>query len=74
MKVKIIQNPDKELCAMIKQGLKDNEGFCPCKVVHNPDNKCICKEFREQELGHCHCGLFIKVEEKENASKGEINR
>lgn len=24
------------------------------------DTKCMCKEFREQESGWCHCGLYYK--------------
>ena len=29
----------------------------------NEDTKCPCKEFlNSQELGECHCGLYIKVE------------
>lgn len=44
----------------IKQQVKDNDGFCPCKILKNKDTKCMCKEFREQEKGVCHCGLYIK--------------
>lgn len=38
-----------------------NGGYCPCAVVKNEDTKCICKEFREQESGLCHCGRYEKV-------------
>jgi hypothetical protein len=41
-----------------------NDGYCPCAVFKTPDTKCICKEFREQESGVCHCGRYEKVEEK----------
>lgn len=61
--VRIIQNPDKELVAEIRKGLKDNDGFCPCKIVKTVDTKCMCKEFRDMikrgETGECHCGLYI---------------
>lgn len=40
-----------------------NDGYCPCAVFKTPDTKCICKEFREQESGVCHCGRYEKVEE-----------
>ena len=61
MKIKLSDN--KELVAEIKQKLKENGGFCPCRLEQNADTKCPCKEFREQESGECHCGLFCKVEE-----------
>lgn len=51
---------NKELVEEIKAKLKENGGFCPCRLERTPDTKCMCKEFREQESGECHCGLFIK--------------
>lgn len=40
--------------------VRKNGGFCPCKVK-TQDNKCMCKEFREQEeTGLCYCGLYYK--------------
>lgn len=59
--MKIIINPDKEIVKQIQEALKDNDGYCPCKVAHTPENKCMCKDFREQEEGECHCGLYIKM-------------
>lgn len=44
----------------IEKALKENQGYCPCRIYRNPDTKCMCKEFREQEKGICHCGLFMK--------------
>lgn len=61
--MKIITNPDKEYAAEVKKRLKDNGGFCPCRLTKDKDTKCMCKEFREQESGMCHCGLYIKVGE-----------
>lgn len=62
MKIKLSDN--KELVSQIKQKLKDNQGYCPCRLTKSEDTKCPCKEFREQtELGACHCGLLCKVEE-----------
>lgn len=51
---------DKELEKKIRQAIKDNNGYCPCKIEKTPDTKCMCKEFQLQESGECHCGLFIK--------------
>lgn len=61
--MKIRQNPDKEYAADVKKRLKANGGYCPCRLIKNADTKCMCKEFREQESGMCHCGLYIKVDE-----------
>lgn len=52
---------DKELVTNIRAKLKENGGFCPCRLEQNEDTKCPCKEFREQEGGKCHCGLYIKT-------------
>lgn len=51
---------DKELVQEIREKLKANGGFCPCRIEKTPDTKCMCKEFREQESGECHCGLYVK--------------
>lgn len=52
---------DKELVTNIRAKLKENGGFCPCRLEQNEDTKCPCKEFREQGSGECHCGLYIKI-------------
>ena len=57
-------NDDKELVTEIRQKLKDNKGYCPCRLQNTPDTKCMCKEFREQEEGECHCGLYVKIKEE----------
>lgn len=44
----------------IRQALKENQNYCPCKLEKIPENKCMCKEFIEQEYGPCHCGLYVK--------------
>ena len=59
MNIKV--NPDKEIVNLIRQKLKENDGYCPCRRVKNEDTKCICKEFLAQEEGECHCGLYIKT-------------
>ena len=45
----------------ILEALKNNNGYCPCRLDKNEDTRCICKEFREQTEGICHCGLYKKV-------------
>ena len=61
MKIKLSE--DKELVKEIKKKLKENDGYCPCRLAKTEDTKCPCKEFREQtEMGECHCGLYDKVE------------
>lgn len=61
MKVKVTD--DIELVNQIRAKLKERQGLCPCKLVDAPENHCICKEFLEQGVGECHCGLYIKIEE-----------
>ena len=57
-------NEDIEYVAKVKQKLEANDGYCPCKLEKTPDTKCMCKEFREQKEGFCHCGLYIKIQDK----------
>lgn len=62
---KVRLNEDKEIVKTIKEGLKEKGGYCPCRLEKTPENKCICKEFREQiedpEFeGYCHCRLYYK--------------
>lgn len=56
---------DKELVDEINKKIKENEAkygkkYCPCSLVRNDDTVCMCKEFREQKSGACHCGKYIK--------------
>lgn len=58
--VKTVDNPVTVL--QVSTMLKNNDGYCPCRMEHSPDTKCMCKQFREQtEPGTCHCGLYEKV-------------
>ena len=43
-----------------RDSIKTNDGYCPCRLTHTPETKCMCKEFREQKSGVCHCGLYYK--------------
>ena len=58
--MKIIQNPNKDFVEQMLKALKENSNYCPCKIEKTKDTKCICKEFREQKNGWCHCGLYYK--------------
>ncbi len=60
----IKENPDKEYVKEVRKQLKENDGYCPCKLKRTPDTKCMCKDFREQNEGTCLCGLYIKVKEQ----------
>lgn len=59
---------DKEYVELMKKKVKENFGFCPCKLVKTEDTRCMCKEFKEMTEGTCHCGLYVKtiVEDKED--------
>lgn len=61
-------NEDAALVAKIKEGLKMKGGYCPCRLQRTEENKCICKEFRDQIAdpnfeGYCHCLLYYKTKE-----------
>ena len=61
MSLKISITTDKFMRESIQHALKENGGYCPCRVDRSEDTKCICKDFKEQETeGACHCGLYIK--------------
>lgn len=61
-------NENKEVVKRIREGLKAKGGYCPCRLERSEENKCICKEFREQIAdpdfeGYCHCMLYYKTKE-----------
>ena len=63
MKVKL--NENQEIVDAIKEGLERTGGYCPCRLERIEDNKCMCKEFRDQIAdpefeGYCHCMLYYK--------------
>ena len=62
--IRIITNPDTEYASEVKKKIKKNGGYCPCRLEKTPDTKCMYREFREQEIGMCHCGMYIKVKEE----------
>ena len=60
MNIRVVE--DKELVQSIRNKIKQNDGYCPCKLEKIPENRCICKEFVDMETeGTCHCGLYKKV-------------
>ena len=66
--LKITLNPDAEIVRVIQEGLKQKDGYCPCRREITPDTKCMCKEFRDQIAdpdfeGFCHCMLYYKSKE-----------
>ena len=60
--MRIKSNPDDGMRKLIATAIKDNDGYCCCKLEHKPENKCICQEFQDQDkCGFCHCGRYYKV-------------
>ena len=57
----VIKNPDEVFVRNLRKRIKNNNGYCPCKLERNPDNKCPCKDFREGR--GCDCGLYIELSE-----------
>ena len=61
--IQIKQTKDKELLEEILKQLEENGHYCPCSLTKTPDDKCMCKNFRDQverkEPGECSCGRYI---------------
>ncbi len=63
--MKVTLNPDKEIVRIIKEGLENKNGYCPCRREIKPEYKCMCDEFKAQIAdpnfeGFCHCMLYYK--------------
>lgn len=63
--MKVTLNPDAEIVKTVREGLKQTGGYCPCRRERTEENKCMCREFREQMKdpsfeGFCHCMLYYK--------------
>lgn len=52
---------DPEHVKEVTDALKANDYYCPCAVVRTPETRCMCKAFRMQKSGKCHCGLYEKL-------------
>lgn len=61
--MRIEQIKDKQQVAIIRQKIKENDGYCPCKLIKDDTTRCPCESFRNGPLGECQCGLYIKTEE-----------
>lgn len=64
-----INKEEPELVKEILEQIKNNGGYCPCKILHNTDTKCMCKEFKDILNSSepfadntCACGLY-KIKE-----------
>ena len=61
--MKIRKTDDVLLKLAIEEKLKENGGYCPCRINKDETTKCMCQEFRDQlkrkESGACHCGLYV---------------
>ena len=55
-------NQDTKKVIEVREKLRENDMYCPTKKEHIPDNLCMCKEFLEQDVGECSCGLYIKLD------------
>ena len=65
MKPNVRLNENEDVVKTVKDGLRAKGGYCPCRLEKTEDNKCICREFREQIAdpdfeGYCHCMLYYK--------------
>jgi len=61
----VVLNPDQSVVDLVRKGLKETGGYCPCKIERSEDTRCVCKEFREniadpEFSGFCHCLLYYK--------------
>ena len=55
MKLKVI-NP--EILTLVRE----NNGYCPCKLEKTDDTKCPCLDIRKAPVGtECECRLYLKV-------------
>lgn len=63
--MKIRLNDDPEVVRAVRDGLSKRGGYCPCRLERTEENKCMCREFREQIAdpefeGYCLCMLYYK--------------
>ena len=77
MKVRL--NEDKQVVDAIREGLKRTGGYCPCRLARTEENRCMCKEFKDQIAdpnfeGYCHCRLYYKEKLKNSRFTKKVNR
>ena len=60
----VVATDDQKLAAEVREALAANQGYCPSKKEHIPENICMCSKFISSPAGCvCDCGLYKKVEE-----------
>ena len=67
---------EKHLCIKLTEDgpnilkkVKENDGYCPCKLVKIPQTKCMCQDFismtkelkqkQSDKIVICHCGAYM---------------
>ena len=63
--LKIIYNDEitEEKKQQLLKAIKDNDGYCPCRLEKSAETLCVCESFKNlAEPGICLCMLFKKVE------------
>ena len=62
MELRIKANPNPEKFAEVSAAIQAEDGYCCCKLQHIPENKCVCREFYNQDTpGFCSCGKYYKT-------------
>jgi hypothetical protein len=63
--MRVVRTDDHDLAAQVIKMLRENDCYCPCKIEHLPENKCMCEDFRLNTPAgnYCHCGLYKKLED-----------
>ena len=57
-----IPNPNFVFRKEVEENIKNNDGYCLTKIDRSEDNRCMCKEFKEQNwTGICKCGQYFKI-------------
>lgn len=59
------ETENKDYAAKLYAVMEKNGGYCPCRLQHTEENRCICAEFLAQIAdadfeGFCHCKLYYK--------------
>jgi ferredoxin-thioredoxin reductase catalytic subunit len=65
IRMKVRLNEDQEIVRTIREGLRRTGGYCPCRLARTEENRCMCREFKDQIAdpdyeGYCHCRLYYK--------------
>lgn len=63
--MRFIVTQDKTHADKIRKALRENDGYCPCRITKDESSRCVCEDFiKNIKSGeYCHCGLYKKVEE-----------